>query len=156
MKSFTQKPISLLSARKSDVRTQFAALCYKRDAGNKTRILLVTSRASGRWIVPRGWPMDGLTPAECALTEAWEEAGVKGRVHPRCLGLWSYRKSLAGAGEVPCVAMLYAVEVSSLAKTYPEAGQRQRKWLSPKKAAARIEEPELAHIVRHFGPGDLA
>ena len=56
-----QLPITVNSARKTDVRTQFAALCWRVMDG-KVQILLITSRGSGRWIVPKGWPMDGQTP----------------------------------------------------------------------------------------------
>lgn len=155
LQATTQKPISLGSAQKSDVRTQFAALCYRQDKG-RTRILLITSRRSGRWIIPRGWPIDGMTPAECALTEAWEEAGVTGQVHARCLGLFSYRKTLEPEVGLPCVAMVYPVLVSALAEDFPEAGQRKRKWCSPRKASARVAEPELAAIIRDFDPHRLA
>lgn len=154
LQSTTQKPISLMSAQKSDLRTQFAALCYRQEK-NGIKVLLITSRRSGRWIVPRGWPIDGLTPSDCALTEAWEEAGVKGRAHEQCLGLFSYRKLLGPQLGLPCVAMVYAVRVTSLASDFPEAGQRKRKWFSPKKAAARIDEAELSQIVRHFDPHRL-
>ncbi len=146
-----QAPIALKDAHKSDVRTQFAALCYHM-VRDKPEILLITSRRSRRWIIPKGWPIDGKTPAQVALTEAWEEAGVQGKVHERCLGLFSYHKALGAERGVPCVAMVYAVRVKSLAADYPEADQRKRKWLRPKKAAALITEPELAHIVRNFHP----
>ena len=68
-----QLPINLHGARKSEIRTQFAALCYRIKRG-KVQILLVTSRGSRRWIVPKGWPIEGKTPAASALREAWEEA----------------------------------------------------------------------------------
>ena len=67
-----QLPISLRGAAKSDVRTQFAALCYRIKRG-KVQVLLVTSRRTKRWIVPKGWPMEGRTPADSAAQEAWEE-----------------------------------------------------------------------------------
>lgn len=146
-----QLPIKIRGARKSDVRSQFAALCY-RVKKNKSQVLLITTRRSGRWVVPKGWPMDGLTPAECAAREAWEEAGVIGKAHDRCLGLYSYDKVLDSAGSYPCVAMVYPVEVASLAASYPEIAQRRRKWFSPKKAARLVTEPELARILRDFDP----
>ena len=64
-----QLPISIGGAKKSDVRTQFAALCY-RVVKDKVQVLVISSRGTGRWIVPKGWPMDGKTPAEAALQEA--------------------------------------------------------------------------------------
>jgi len=149
-----QTPIQLQDATKSDVRTQFAALCYRVKDG-KVQILLITSRQSGRWIIPKGWPMDGKTPADAALAEAWEEAGVKGKVTGRSLGLFSYHKDVDSNGEMPCVAMVYPVKVKSVAAKYPEKDQRTRKWFSPKKAALKVSEPELAHILKVFDPDYL-
>lgn len=150
-----QLPLSLGQSDKMDVRTQFAALCY-RVKNDKVQILLVTSRGSGRWIVPKGWPMDAKTPAESAAVEAWEEAGVQGVPESRPLGLFSYHKSLDGDdANLPCVAMVYAVKVKSLAREFPESGQRRRKWVSRKKAAKMVDEPELARILRDFDPRAL-
>ncbi|MEM6757894.1 MAG: NUDIX hydrolase [Pseudomonadota bacterium] len=146
-----QLPLSLGNAGKSDVRTQFAALCFRVKNG-KTQILLITSRGSGRWILPKGWPIDGATPHEAALQEAWEEAGVTGKVSPRPLGIYSYVKESSDDDDLPCVAMIYTVKVKSLAKAFPEADQRKRKWVSPKKAAAMVDEPELSRILRDFNP----
>jgi 8-oxo-dGTP pyrophosphatase MutT (NUDIX family) len=144
-------PIALRPRIKSDMRTQFAALCY-RMTNDKPEILLVTSRGSGRWILPKGWPIPGKTPGECALIEAWEEAGVRGKAHEQCLGLFSYNKSTDPSNSLPCLGLVFPVKVRSLANDYPEADQRKRKWMRPKKAAARVDEPELAAILRHFDP----
>ena len=144
-----QLPISIQASHKSDVRSQFAALCY-RTARSGIEVLLVTSRGSGRWIVPKGWPMDAKTPAQSAAQEAWEEAGVIGKPHEQCLGLYSYSKSIGAGTGLPCVAMVYPVRVKSLAAKFPEQGQRQRKWFSAKKAAQLVQEPELARILRDF------
>lgn len=149
-----QLPISIRAKSKSDVRTQFAALCW-RVVDKKVQILIITSRGRGRWIIPKGWPMDGQTPGEAALQEAWEEAGVIGRADSRPLGLYSYTKIVRGAPDLPCVAMVYGVRVKSLAKTWPEAHERKRKWVSRKKAAALVSEPELSRILRDFDPRGL-
>lgn len=146
-----QMPITLATGDKRDVRTQFAALCYRVTNG-KCEVLMVTSRRSRRWILPKGWPMDGKTPVETALIEAWEEAGVEGKAHPRCLGLYSYQKEIEPSLDLPVVAMVYAVRVKSLSNTYPESHERKRKWMRPKKAADRVAEPELAHLLRKFDP----
>jgi 8-oxo-dGTP pyrophosphatase MutT (NUDIX family) len=154
LQKIEQTPIEFKNASKSDVRTQFAALCYRVKQG-KPQVLLITSRQSGRWIIPKGWPMDGKTPGESALSEAWEEAGVKGKLMGRSLGLYSYHKDLGTSQEIPCVAMIYPVKVKSLANKYPEKDQRKRKWFSPKKAATKVAEPELAHILESFDPALL-
>lgn len=146
-----QLPISTRGAAKSELRTQFAALCF-RIRKDRPDILLVTSRGSGRWIVPKGWPNHEMTPADSALREAWEEAGVRGQAIDRCLGLYSYAKTEEGGRALPCLAMLYPIFVRDLADDYPEAGERQRSWKRPKKAARLVEEPELAHLIRNFDP----
>jgi 8-oxo-dGTP pyrophosphatase MutT (NUDIX family) len=148
-----QLPISIQAAHKSDVRSQFSALCF-RIRCDKTEVLLITSRGSGRWITPKGWPIDGLTPAASAAQEAWEEAGVIGTAYDRCLGLYSYSKSVGGAG-LPIVALVYPIKVDSLASNFPEEGQRVRKWYSAKKAANLVAEPELARIIKDFDPNQL-
>ncbi|MEQ9259107.1 MAG: NUDIX hydrolase [Roseovarius sp.] len=147
-------PISLRSRPKHDVRTQFAALCY-RIRNDKPEFLMVTSRGTKRWIIPKGWPEDGMTPGESALREAWEEAGVTGRVTGPTLGLFSYHKEGGPDGTLPCVAMVYPVRVQALADDYPEISERRRKWMRPKKAASKVSEPELAHILRSFNPSLL-
>ena len=149
-----QMPLTLRTRSKTDLRTQFAALCY-RITKDKTEILLITSRRSGRWIVPKGWPIAGKTPGETALIEAWEEAGVRGKASEHCIGIFSYLKMTEPKTNLPCLGLVFPVKVKSLAKDYPEAGQRRRKWLRPKKAAARVSEPELAQIIRHFDPKSL-
>ena len=148
-----QLPLSFGGSHKREVRTQFAALCY-RIKNDKVQILVVTSRGTGRWIMPKGWPMDGKTPAESAATEAWEEAGVIGRAGDRPLGIYSYSKMLSESDDdgLPCVAMVYPLRVKSLSAEFPEAGQRKRKWVSRKKAASMVDEPELARILRDFDP----
>lgn len=146
-----QLPITLHGARKGEVRTQFAALCYRYRQG-KVQILLITSRGSKRWIVPKGWPMEGKTPAASALIEAWEEAGVMGKAEEACLGVYSYGKRYEDIEDLACLAMLFPVKVTSLAKKFPESGQRRRRWVSRKKAAQLVAEPELARMIRGFDP----
>ncbi|MDJ0629970.1 MAG: NUDIX hydrolase [Rhodobacter sp.] len=148
------RPIRLPNGLKSDVRTQFGALCY-RIRNDKVQVLLVTSRGTGRWIVPKGWPIDGATPVEAALREAWEEAGVEGKVTGNALGIYSYVKRDDGE-HLPCVVAVFPVRVKRLADTYPEAKERRRKWLSLKKAATLLDEPELRQILQGFDPRGAA
>lgn len=148
----TKQPRHFLKgARKGDMRTQFAALCYRIRRG-KVQVLIITSRGSKRWIMPKGWPMEGKTPGASAAREAWEEAGVEGVASERCLGVYPYGKVVGGNESLPCLAMLYPLEVKSLAKKYPESGERRRKWVSRKKAARLVAEPELAQMLRSFDP----
>ena len=147
------KPITTSAgqSQRREVLTQFGALCYRRK-GRDTQVLLITSRETRRWVVPKGWPMPGLTPVEAAEREAWEEAGVRGRISTRCLGIYSYTKVLDTGHGLPCVVALFPLKVLVLEKTFPERRERQRKWFSPEAAAARVEEPELAGLLRAFDP----
>jgi 8-oxo-dGTP pyrophosphatase MutT (NUDIX family) len=146
-----QLPVTLNGYRKDELRTQFAALCYRRRAG-KLQILLITSRRSRRWIVPKGWPMDGRTPEACALQEAWEEAGVHGRASGPCIGVYTYEKRRSDEDDLSCLVMLYPVEVKSLSKRFPEADERNRRWVSRKEAARLVAEADLAGLIRNFEP----
>lgn len=149
-----QLPIKLPKARKRDVRSQFGALVY-RFKDDKLQVLLITSRRTGRWIIPKGWPMLGKRPAESAAQEAWEEAGVKGKVSDQCLGLYSYYKTNTPFGTLPCLVNVYPVHARKLANKFPEVGQRRRKWFSAKKAAKLVREPELAKLIKSFDPETL-
>ncbi|MEM1129904.1 MAG: NUDIX hydrolase [Pseudomonadota bacterium] len=151
LQKISQIPLKLASAQKKDARSQFGAICYRYQKG-KPQVLLITTRGTGRWIVPKGWPMPGESPSSAAAVEAYEEAGVEGRVHPVCLGIYSYTKIIDDKPDLPCVVALYAVRVSKLLNRFPEKHQRKRKWVSPKRAAAMVDEPELRAILAKFDP----
>lgn len=146
-----QLPISLHGGAKGSARTQFAALCWRR-RGGKVQILLITSRRRKRWIVPKGWPMDGKTPAQCALIEAWEEAGVVGSAEDTCIGVYSYAKLRENEEDMPCLALLYPVKVKTLKKKFPEYKDRRRTWVSRKKAAKMVQERQLSKLIKGFSP----
>lgn len=150
MKGLQHQEIDLGDGEKTDLRTQFAALCY-RIKNDKLRVCLVTSRRSRRWIVPKGWPMDGQTPFDAAATEAFEEAGVRGKVQMRPVGVFSYYK-VRTEDELPCLAVVYPLKVKKVLKDWPEKKERERKWLSRKKAAALVDDPELSTIILNFDP----
>lgn len=132
-------------------RTQHGAICWRLHRG-AVQILLVSSRDTGRWIIPKGWPIQGLTPHETALREAWEEAGVAGEAHALCLGLYPYQKVLTPDRAIPCIVSVYAVRVARLRTRFPERKERRRKWYSPQKAAAKVEEPALRDLLAGFAP----
>jgi 8-oxo-dGTP pyrophosphatase MutT (NUDIX family) len=150
---FRQLPIKLGAGHKTDVRAQFGALCWRTRKG-KVEICLVTTRGTGRWILPKGWPMHKQTPAQSAATEAYEEAGIRGDAIDRCLGVYTYIKPLK-TGSIPIVVMIYPVRVRKELHKWPEKGQRKRKWMSPKKAAKKLQEPELKQIVASFRPKSI-
>lgn len=128
---------------------QVAALCT-RQKGGKTQVLMIRSLDTGRWILPKGWPMAGRTLAGAALQEAWEEAGVKGTVAENPIGDYAYDK-IAGNGQAkPCRVSVYMVAVDKLADAFPEADKRKRKWMAPSKAAQAVAEPELRDILKRI------
>ncbi len=127
---------------------QVAALCYRKTAKGK-EVLLVTSRGTGRWILPKGWPIRGKSEAQAALQEAWEEAGVKAaNVEEDPIGSYDYHKVLDEGLPVPVETLVYPVEVKTLAKSFPEADERKRKWVSPTDAAELVDEPQLQSLLR--------
>ena len=134
-------------------RLQVAALCWRR-SGNGLRVLLVTSRDTGRWVIPKGWPMRNRTEPEAAAREAWEEAGLRGEIAETSVGVYTYRKLLGRGRSVPCVVRVFALEVREMTKRYPETGQRRVKWFAQAKAARRVLEPELAALIRGFAPDE--
>jgi 8-oxo-dGTP pyrophosphatase MutT (NUDIX family) len=129
---------------------QVGALCYRR-TGKGLRVLLITSRDTGRWVIPKGWPMRKRTEAQAAAREAYEEAGLRGAVSAKSIGFYTYRKGIEGMS-FPCVVRIYPLEARERVKQYPETGQRRVKWFSPAKAARRVREPELAQLLRDFDP----
>ncbi|MBO9441668.1 NUDIX hydrolase [Phaeobacter italicus] len=129
-------------------RLQVAALCYRQGEAGK-EVLMITSRGTGRWIVPKGWPIKGKTGSQSALQEAWEEAGViKAQVEDDPTGSYDYLKQRDnGTGEM-VETLVYKVRVRELAKNYPERDERIREWMSPQKAADLVAEPELSALLR--------
>ncbi|MBA4490764.1 NUDIX hydrolase [Paracoccus sp. S1E-3] len=128
---------------------QVGALCLQPKTG---RVLLITSRGTGRWIIPKGWPMDGRSVGGAALREAWEEAGVRGKVEETAFGRYSYDKRLTGGLSAPVEVQVHLVRVERLDKTFPERKERQRRWFTPDEAAELVDEAGLARLLRRL-PG---
>lgn len=132
-------------------RLQVAALCH-RGTGPDTEILLITSRGTGRWVLPKGWPIKGLDAAGSAMQEAWEEAGVRdGVTGDTPIGSFVYQKGLTGGWSVSVNTLVFPVEVKELRDDFPEAEQRRRNWVKPAQAATMVNEPELREILEAFG-----
>ncbi|MBB6488966.1 NUDIX hydrolase [Rhizobium lusitanum] len=128
---------------------QYAAICYRRQSDSQdVEVLLITSRESGRWVIPKGWPMDRKLPHQVAEREAWEEAGVKGKASKKSFGYYTYLKSLDTGTTVPSVVQVHLLEVGSVSAQFPESGQRRLKWFAPNEAAAQVREPELKGLLR--------
>ena len=146
-----QDKIAAQGADAGGARMQYGALCWRR-GDDSVEVLLITSRDTGRWVIPKGWPMPGLSPEAAAAQEAWEEAGVEGVMNPLCVGRYGYQKCLPMNATVPCAVAVYGMRVDKLAKSFPEMKERQRKWFSLDEAATLVAEPELSLIIAHFMP----
>ena len=140
----------LVPMLKRPSRPQVAALCY-RGQGDDKEVLLVTSRGTGRWILPKGWPIEGTNDADAAAQEAWEEAGVKkGQLDRAPIGAYSYPKELDDGSLTRCSATVFPMKVKKLENDFPEADERTRAWVSPEEAAGMVQEKGLRKLLRDF------
>lgn len=129
-------------------RMQVGVLPIARLPGGDPFVLLVTSRETRRWVIPKGWPMKGLKPHEAAMREAYEEAGLVGRVGKRAVGQYSYDKRLKGDKVITCLVQVFPFAVRKRRKTWPEMEQRIARWFTVAEAANAVAEPGLAAIIR--------
>jgi 8-oxo-dGTP pyrophosphatase MutT (NUDIX family) len=134
-----------LAKKRDAVRSQVGALVFRRSEG-LLEVLLVTSRDTGRWIIPKGWPMHGKSDARAAEIEAREEAGVVCKGRPREIGSYLYFKRQATHFEL-CRVTVYLMEFSHHLSDWPEKGQRRLRWLRPVEAATMVQEPGLAALI---------
>jgi len=129
---------------------QFAALPWRRMPDGSVKVLLITSRETRRWVIPKGWPMRGLKPHRAAEREAYEEAGLKGHIGKVAVGTYAYEKRLANGLAVPCEVSVYPLQVTSQRKCWPEMSQRDGRWFSPEEAADLVQEEDLQRLLRAF------
>ena len=129
---------------------QIAALPVRWDRKERIQVLMVTSRDTGRWVMPKGWEMSGTKPWAAAEIEALEEAGARGFISKSPIGVYSYGKVLDDGTVQPCRVRLYPMIVDKLKRRWKERKQRTRRWFSPRSAARRVQEPELAALLRRL------
>ncbi|WP_422370285.1 NUDIX hydrolase [Hoeflea sp.] len=130
-------------------RFRQAAAAVFRDVGEERELLLITSRDTGRWIVPKGWIENGENGAEAALREAWEEAGVRGELASAAIaGEYRYVKQRARRGDVLCTVEVYSINLTDEEERWPEKGERTRKWFTIPEAIGLVDEPGLREVIR--------
>ena len=134
-------------------RSQYAALPWRRTADGAVMVLVITSRETKRWVIPKGWPIKGLKAPEVACREAFEEAGLLGEARKKKLWVFHYAKRLRSGRLQPVKVAVYAMAVSGEAKDWPEKGQRDRLWISPAEASTQVDEPELRALIAAFTGG---
>jgi 8-oxo-dGTP pyrophosphatase MutT (NUDIX family) len=137
-----------MSKRKTRDHEQYAALPFRMGTDGKPQVLLVTSRETGRWVIPKGWPMRGKKPREVALQEAFEEAGLLGTaIGKRPVGQFHYCKDMTSGESILCQVHVFLLLVERQCDDFPERGQRQARWFSAADAAALVDEGGLAEIM---------
>jgi 8-oxo-dGTP pyrophosphatase MutT (NUDIX family) len=138
---------SSLSKKMRDA-TQLAALPFRVGTTGRPEIMLLTSRETGRWVIPKGWPIKDLKPRLVAAREAYEEAGLVGSItSKRPVGIYHYEKQFAEGGLL-CEVRVFLFRVDQQLDDWPEKAQRETRWLNPAEAAALVDEGGLAEIVR--------
>jgi 8-oxo-dGTP pyrophosphatase MutT (NUDIX family) len=131
---------------------QVAALCWRHSPkrNSQIEILLVTSLNSKRWILPKGWLEAELSAAENAAREAFEEAGVTGKVSPQPMGAYHYLKEKKDGGGMPCSVEVFTLAVSKQLDDWPEKNARELAWVPVEQALAQVSEPGLRQILKDF------
>jgi 8-oxo-dGTP pyrophosphatase MutT (NUDIX family) len=131
------------------LRLQYGALPIRFAATGAMEVLLVTSRTTRRWVIPKGWPMKGAKPAEAAAREAFEEAGVRGRIAAEPLGTYAYRKRDDDHKHpaVACRVRVFVLQVKRQATRWPERHERETCWFEAKEAAARVDDAGMRDLI---------
>lgn len=130
-------------------RLQVAALPWRR-IGADVEVLLVTSRLSRHWLIPKGWPMKGKTGAGAAAREALEEAGVRGTISPSPIGRYGYDKVSLEGSSIPCLVDVYALRVEEESPKWREAATRTRTWMPVETAAMLAYEEGLSDLLSNL------
>jgi 8-oxo-dGTP pyrophosphatase MutT (NUDIX family) len=125
---------------------QIAAIPVRRSEASGVEVLLVTSRETQRWVIPKGWPWRKRDDRDAAAGEAWEEAGVRGSVERKVVGTFTYDKR-RGEKAFKVKVDVYLLEVAEEASKWPEAHERRREWYSAEEAARLVQEPGLQAIL---------
>jgi len=118
--------------------------------GGALEILLITTLKTHRWIVPKGWPVEALSPQACAAHEALEEAGVSGSISEKTIGSFRYYKRRKDGDVVPCKVDVFALEVTQQRRNWPEKDARDHRWCSIADALATVGEPGLRELIARF------
>ena len=142
-------------------RQQFAALPFRR--AENLQVMLVSSRETRRWVLPKGWPMKGVKPHSVAAIEALEEAGLQGKIAKQSIGAYHYVKRMPNGAALLCEVSVFPFRVDKQRKNWLERDQRMTGWFDATEAADLVDEPELRDLILEFvkdaeslGPGDKA
>ncbi|WP_407192818.1 NUDIX hydrolase [Bradyrhizobium sp. STM 3566] len=129
-------------------KKQFAALPFRLDK-SELRVMLITTRRKRRWSVPKGSPMRNREPHLTAALEAYEEAALVGVVATRALGSFKHRKRKGDRKRTMNVAV-FPMKVHGRERWWPEKGEREAIWVSPKTAARLVHKAQLRRLIARF------
>ncbi|WP_149535929.1 NUDIX hydrolase [Siccirubricoccus phaeus] len=118
-----------------------------RELDGAVQVLLVTSRDTGRWVLPKGWTEARNLAAEQAAVEAFEEAGIRGIVAPTPIGSYEYEKRIGNGRSLPCRVEVFPMRVAELLEDWPERAERERRWFNLAEAAQAVEEGGLGRLM---------
>lgn len=147
--NYSRRPAPAPGETDAAFAAQVGALCH-RAGPTGPEIVLITSRDTRRWVIPKGWPIAGCCAPEAAAREAWEEAGVRGMVTSRPLGSYRYCKQRDGGRGQWCEVAVFALAVERTEDRFPEVRQRTRRWCPPFEAAGLVQEADLAVLLAGF------
>lgn len=133
-----------MSTRTIVLVEQSAVIPYRIQNG-QIEVMVITSSTGKRWVIPKGLIEPDMTPQDSAAKEAWEEAGLLGKVFPDLLGTYEYQKS----GYI-CQVEVFLLQVQTVLDKWPEASCRKRQWVTIPKAIKRVNEPELKLILANL------
>ena len=126
-------------------RTQVAALPWR--SNPNVEILVASSRETRRWVLPKGWPMKGLSAQGSAEREALEEAGIEGIIATEAIGSFHYIKRMKNGSAQLISVDVYPMQVTRQRKNWPEKHERTTRWLTVEAAAAAVHEPERQELI---------
>ena len=138
------------TSKKASYGRQYAALPLT-EQDHEMRVMLVTSRDTGRWVLPKGWAEKGLTGPQLAAKEAFEEAGIVGDVSSDPVGKYHYAKAMPKGRTVECAVVVFPLWVGRLLEDWPEREQRRREWFTFGQAAMAVDEGELVTLLLQLG-----
>ena len=132
-------------------RRQFAALPIRLDDAGSAEVMLITSRETRRWVIPKGWPMKGRTPGQAAMVEAFEEAGLEGDIAGKAkLGSYVYLKRQPDGESAEIKVDVFGMLVRRQLETWPEQAERDTRWFTAADAAMLVAEPRLAKLINRL------
>lgn len=129
-------------------------LAFRYEGNGEPLVLLISKRRSKKWGIPKGRIPPYLSFPESAAREAFEEAGVVGRVSPSAVGMYRAEKSTPNPLVKQVIEVwVYLLEVTEALADWPEKGKRATRWVSCEAAARQLREPALTHLCHRLAQG---